>query len=227
MINLLAKLKPIFWLFLSLSIIGLFLGFFFLYTKVNDLTESVDALSPGPEIEVQNVGETSEPAPLTQSCGEDCRKEIEKAVSEAIAAIPVTSERVVEKQTVVTEQQGGTTYIPLGTTGSTTTTDWADIVDSAVYVDVENDYGAGAKVSWEAFLKVAHGNGKVFARLYDDTNKIAVDFSELSTENNATFEQVGSPNLPMWRGRNLYKVQIKSLNSFEVTYSGGKLKVDY
>ena len=92
---------------------------------------------------------------------------------------------------------------------------------------LENDYGDGAKVSWEASLKVAHGNGKAFARLWDDTNKIAVDFSELTTTDNVDFEQVTSKYLPFWRGRNLYKVQIKSLNSFEVTYSGGRIKISY
>ena len=105
--------------------------------------------------------------------------------------------------------------------------DWVDVTDSGVYIDLENDYGSGAKVSWETSLKVAHGNGKAYARLWDDTNKIAVDFSELSTEDNVDFTQVTSKYLPFWRGRNLYKVQIKSLNSFEVTCSGGKLKIVY
>ena len=102
-----------------------------------------------------------------------------------------------------------------------------DIEAAEVYIDLENDYGKDAKVSWEASLKVAHSNGQAFARLYDDTNKIVVLESEISTTNNADFEQTSSSNLSFWKGRNLYKVQIKSLNSFEVTYSGGRIKISY
>ncbi|KKQ37362.1 MAG: hypothetical protein US53_C0020G0015, partial [Candidatus Woesebacteria bacterium GW2011_GWA1_37_7] len=120
-----------------------------------------------------------------------------------------------------------TTYIPMGSSTIVTSTDWVDVPDSGVYIDLERDYGKSAKVSWEASLKVAHGNGKAFARLYDDTNKIAVDYSEITTENNVNFKQLSSGNLPFWRGRNLYKVQLKSLNSFEITYGGGKIKVSY
>ena len=221
-INLLVKL------FFLISIFSLSAGLYYLYTNQQDISNQLRALQGKTEVtssitEEKYIGQTT----AEQSCGESCKDEIEKAVSEAIAAIPRTTEKVVEKQTVVTQRQSGTTYVPLGTTGSTTSTDWEDIADSAVYIDLENDYGADTKVSWEASLKVAHGNGKVFARLYDDTNKIAVDFSELSTENNATFQQVVSPDLPFWKGRNLYKVQIKSLNSFEVTYSGGRIRISY
>ena len=221
-INLLVKL------FFLISIFSLSAGLYYLYTNQQDISNQLRALQEKTAVtssitEEKYIGQTT----ADQSCGESCKDEIEKAVSEAIAAIPGTIEKVVEKQTVVTQQQSGTAYVPLGTTGSTTSTDWVDIEDSAVYIDLENDYAAGAVVSWETSLKVAHANGQAYARLYDDTNKIAVDFSELSTENNATFKQAASPNLPFWKGRNLYKVQIKSLNSFEVTYSGGRIKISY
>lgn len=221
-INLLVKL------FFLISIFSLSAGLYYLFTNQQDISNQLRALQGKTEVtssitEEEYIGQTT----ADQSCGESCKDEIEKAVSEAIAAIPGTTEKVVEKQTVATQQQSGTTYVPLGTTGSTTSTDWENIADSAVYIDLENDYAAGAVVSWEASLKVAHANGQAYARLYDDTNKIGVDFSELTTENNATFKQVTSGNLPLWKGRNLYKVQIKSLNSFEVTYSGGRIKISY
>lgn len=226
--NLLIKIKPIVWPLLILGIIALGSGFFFLYTRLNDLAETVSKLEVGSELAKPSVQEvTLKPISPDQSCGEPCKKEIERVVSEAVTTLSGVAKTVVEKQTVVSKSTSGVSYIPLGTTATTKSTDWVDVEDSAVYIDLENEYGAGATVSWEASLKVAHGNGKAFARLYDDTNKIAVDFSELSTENNSTFKQVSSLNLPFWKGRNLYKVQIKSLNSFEITYSGGKIKVSY
>lgn len=131
--------------------------------------------------------------------------------------------------TYVTQQvpSGGTDYISMDSVFSTTSSDWVDVSASETYIDLVNDYSEDASVVFSAFLKVAHGNGKAFVRLYDATNNIAVSGSELTTENNSDYVQVASSNLPFWRGRNLYKMQIKSLNSFEVTVSGGKLKISY
>ncbi len=204
---------------LIISIISLAAGSYYLYTNQQEISEKIESLQ-GSERSDSNLD-----VQILEDCNQSCREEIAKAVSDALSDIPsITTETIIEKETIVTESQG-TDYISMGTSDTTTSTDWVDVEASAVYIDLENDYGADANVSWEASLKVAHGNGKAFARLYDDTNKIAVDFSELTTENNVEFTQKTTGNLPFWKGRNLYKVQIKSLNSFEVTYSGGKIKV--
>ena len=212
-INIVAKVL------LITSVISLAAGMYYLYTNQQEISKKIESLQ-GSEGSDSNLD-----ARILEDCNQSCREEIAKAVSDALSDISsTTTETIIEKETVVTKSQG-TDYIPMGTSATTTSTDWVYVDDSAVYIDLENDYGGDATVSWEASLRVAHGNGQAFARLYDDTNKIAVDFSELSTENNVEFSQKSSGNLPFWKGRNLYKVQIKSLNSFEVTYSGGKIKV--
>ncbi len=218
--NLLKVLKPIFFILLFLSILGLIGGFYFLYQRQNDILNKLGQASK--PLIVENISESSS---LLDECGQKCMDEIAIAVSDALADIPSTATQTIIEKEIVVAASKGTDYISMGTSGTTTNTDWVDVEATAVYIDLENDYGADATVSWEASLKVAHGNGKAFARLYDDTNKIAVDFSELTTENNVEFTQKTTGNLPFWKGRNLYKVQIKSLNSFEVTYSGGKIKV--
>ena len=81
--------------------------------------------------------------------------------------------------------------------------------------------------SHEASLKVAHANGTAFARLFDVTHGIGVSGSEISTTNNAVPKLATSGNLNLWAGRNLYRVQIKSLNSFEITFSEGRIKIGY
>lgn len=212
-INIVAKVL------LITSVISLAAGIYYLYTNQQEISKKIELLQGS------GGSDSNLDVQILEDCNQSCREEIAKAVSDALSDIPsITTETIVEKETIVIESQG-TDYIPMGTSATTTSTDWVDVDDSAVYIDLENDYGGDATVSWEASLKVAHGNGQVFARLYDDTNKIAVDFSELSTENNVEFSQRSSGNLPFWKGRNLYRVQIKSLNSFEVTYSGGRIKV--
>jgi hypothetical protein len=120
-----------------------------------------------------------------------------------------------------------TSYIPMGSTYTTTSMDWYTLNDTEIYIDVLNDYGSDAVVSWEASLTVAHGNGQAFARLWDDTNKIAVNGSELTTVNNPSYFLVSSGTIPFWRGRNLYKIQIRSLNSFEISITGAKIKISH
>lgn len=206
-----------------ISIIILIGGFIYLFSEVQKISKVVNL------IKTENVTDTQNnlPIPTDQTCSESCFEQINSIVSEAVATLSgITTQKIIEKQTVVTSSSG-TDYIPMGATATTTSVDWIDIDESAVYLNVEGDYGSDAIVSWEVSLKVAHGNGKAFARIYDETNKIAVDFSEVSTENNADFMRVSSGNLPFWKGNNLYKVQIKSLNSFEVTYSGGKVIIRY
>jgi len=177
---------------------------------------------PTPAVVRVSPEETPEPS------AEISQQDILKTVSDIIATISATPQTIIERQIVI-KTGGQTSFIGLGSTSTaiTTSTDWEEVKDAQVYIDLEKDYGKDANVSWEASLKVAHGNGQVFARLYDDTNKIVVLGSELSTTNNVDFKQVSSGKLNLWAGRNLYKVQLKSLNSFEITYSGGRIKISY
>lgn len=209
----------------ALLLLGLFFGFYRLNKDIEKLTDLVlDDERITETLPSQPSGETEKQSQL-DTCGEVCKKEIEDAVSRAVATLSGIKVTTISSDS--TKYSPKTSFISLGSTHSTTSTDWVGIDDTRVYIDLESDFGKEAKVSWEAQLKVAHGNGKAYARLWDDTNKIAVDFSELSSENNSSFKQVASGNLPFWRGRNLYLVQIKSLNSFEITLTGARIKINY
>lgn len=211
---------------LSLIVFISLLSFAFLYIfqRLQGVEIKVNQLSSAPQ--KTSEATTSAVSPQTDTCGESCKAEIQKQVADAVASItPVVQKIQTTKSTPVKE--GGITYIPMGTTYQSTSTDWYTIDDTATYIDLANDYGANATVSWEASLKVDHGNGQAFVRLWDDTNKIAVDGSEMSTVNNADYQLVTTGKIPFWKGRNLYKVQIKSLNSFVVSYTGGKIRIAY
>ncbi len=200
-------------------------SFFYLFERLQKIENRIDnpvGLSgqTGLQESSQNIS-----AVKTDDCGEICRKVVSDMISNAISTVS-SKTKVVERSTasVKTPQ---TAYIPMGTEFTTTSTDWYTINDTGVYIDLINEYGTNTTVSWEASLKVAHGNGQAFARLWDDTNKIAVNGSELTTVNNVAYSLVSSRDLPFWRGRNLYKLQVKSLNSFEITITGAKIKISY
>lgn len=193
---------------------------YLIYNEVKRQGNLISALSAAPKTTVN----TASPV-VTDTCGTSCKSEISSIVSQAVASVSGTKTIVEKAATPAPTMQ--TSYITMGGTNTTTSTDWETIEDSATYINIANDYGQGAKVTWSASLKVAHGNGQAFARLYDATHNIAVDGSELSTTNNTDYATVTSGALPFWMGNNVYKVQVKSLNSFEVTYSGGKIKIEY
>lgn len=153
---------------------------------------------------------------LFQDCGSECKSEIKKAVSDAIATVALVRQK---------SQQ--TSYISLDGTVSTTSTSWVDAAGIEVAFDLTQDYSKDVPVSWEASLKVAHGNGQAYARLFDVTHGIAVAGSEISTTNNSSYLRVNSGNLGLWVGRNVYRVQLKSLNSFEITYTGGRIRISH
>jgi hypothetical protein len=224
--KLLKIIKIMFWAVIILGLVGLGVGGYFINKKIEELKLSVLS-SDYSEQNIQSVEKDKTPDIKEISCTDACRNEIEEIVSNTVLDVGLDkTEKIIETKTIVTDSSG-TDYVALGSTSSTTSMDWVTLEETGVYINLENDYGKDAAVSWDVTLKVAHANGQAFARLYDATNNIAVDYSELTTTDNADYLRVGSGNLPFWRGRNLYKVQIKSLNSFEITYGGGNIKIIY
>jgi len=162
----------------------------------------------------------------SDACGLVCQQTIEEKVSQAISTI---SGKETIKETKVVEKTSGKTsqpqvvYIPLGGGGSTVSTDWTDVGNAEVYFDL-NDYPNLSEVRFEGFIKVLHGNGKAYARLYDVTHGIGVQGSNIETTGE-NFTMVGSDPLAFWRGKNLYRVQIKSLNGYEAFFDSGRIKI--
>ena len=221
--NLPAKLVLVLKTLFVMSVAILFVAVFNLYS---------DPFSSASKISSATLPATPRPTEISagsdiDSCGLECRRYIAEEISKAMATVSGTVETKTVVEKVTTSPSASTSYISMGGTATTKATDWVTLDDTAVYIDPESDYGKDAIFTWDASLKVAHSNGQAFARIYDETNGIAVSGSELTTTNNSNFEQKISGALPLWRGRNLYKVQLKSLNSFEVTYSSGRIKVSY
>jgi Flp pilus assembly protein TadG len=213
------------YLFIFLLVIFFITSFGYLFYKVISLERIVTSLTN--QLITTNKSENKiDILSPEDSCSEVCKKEIENKISQAVATISATK-TTISKSTIVSKSEAKTAYIPLSGPITTTSTGWVDVVGTDIYIDLANDYGKNAYVSWEAFLKVAYGNGQAFARLYDVTHGIGVDGSELSLIGIGTSTQVSSGKLNLWSGRNLYRVQIKSLNTFEVTFGSGRIKITY
>lgn len=218
------SLKTLYLLF-AIFIILFLSGFGFIFYKIIVLERTVTS-SSGQYIPANNNEDSKVTPTLEVSCSEKCQKEIKDLISQSISTISATK-TTTPRATVVTKSESKTAYIPLSGPITSTSTGWVDVAGTDVYIDLLNDYGKNTYVTWEAFLKVANGNGQAFARLYDVTHGIGVDGSEISVTNVGTSTQVSSGKLNLWAGRNLYRVQIKSLNSFEVSFGSGRIKITY
>lgn len=161
------------------------------------------------------------PQTVIDRCGEDCQKEIDKRVGQALAT---GSAKTAAGSVAKTGSSTKTSTLSVGSTFSTTNTDWTDVPGN-VYVDPAG-YGATRTFYWEGSIKIADGNGEARARLYDATNNIAVNNSEISTSS-PSFTTVGSAALPFWAGSNLYKVQLKSSSSQTASFVSGAIKIIY
>ena len=161
-------------------------------------------------------------------CDDECRKQIQEEVQRVIAQTkPTPSPKPAATAVPASVSQNHTQFISLDNTFATMNTDWVDVPGTDVTFDIARDYSRGAGVLWQASLKVADSNGQAFARLFDTTHGIGVSGSEISTTNNYEYRTAYSGNLNLWSGNINYRVQIKSLNSFEVGYTGGKIKIQY
>lgn len=166
-------------------------------------------------------------------CGESCKKQIMDNITVALSTVSATPKETVKTVTitplpvVTAKAKAQTAYIPIAGPLSSTSKDWYDLAGTEFYLNFNTDYGKSAYANWDASLKIKDGNGTVYARIYDVTNKIAVNGSEILVSNKGDLTQVISSGLSFWAGNNLYRVQLKSLNGFEVTFGSGRIKIIY
>lgn len=223
--------------YLLISVVGLSAVSFFLFRSVDSLKKEAgyqtnSTLSVGEDVGSTLLPTSEVSSSQSDSCGEACKKEIEKAVSEALvefslAPLPANSANPTAAPKTSSPTKTQLAYIPLGGPITTTSTSWVDAAGTDFWMDLVGEYGKNAKATWEGSLKVAHSNGQAYARILDVTHGTAVTGSEISVTNQGTLTSLSSGDLSVWAGRNQYRVQLKSLNSFEVTFGSGKVRISY
>jgi len=170
------------------------------------------------------------PSGALDSCGSVCQQTIAQEI--AVAMATVSGERVVETRTIVKEvasadsgDQANIVYVPIVTTATSTDTDWASVIPSEFYFDL-NSYPGAKTVRFTGYLRAVHATGPVYIRLYDDSNNRGVDNSDFSTSDNSS-QRFESAPISIWQGNNLYKVQLRSPTATQARLSEVKLKVEW
>lgn len=163
---------------------------------------------------------------VANSCGEACEEIIAGKVNEAVAKITPPVAVVTQKVTSVSSGvQTKVAFVPLGAEGAVSSISFADITPSEFYFDLES-YPGAKEVRFEAYIMALNPGTKIYARLYDQTNKRGVDMSDIQTSS-GTYERQESSGIVIWRGNNKHTVQLRSVNGTEARLKDAKLRIIY
>jgi hypothetical protein len=169
------------------------------------------------------------PAPAAVICDQSCRQSLEDSVQKLQADISRLSTRsavAVVNSSVSIVPKAKTrqvSYLPLPGSGSTLKNDWDTLSGTDFYFDTK-DYPGLVAIYFEANVRLFNANGTAFFRLYDSTHGIGVQGSDINTKSQ-TGDAVTSGQLSFWTGKNLIKVQAKSLTADTAIFTSGRLKI--
>ncbi len=143
----------------------------------------------------------------------------EKKVEE-ITVIPTKT------KTVITQTIGKSkhiSYVPISGGFGKVAYDWTDVPASEFYFN-KTDYDGLQEIKFESNMKLVNGNGMAYVRLFDVTHGVAVTGSQVETGNQDN-TVVTSTALNFMDGKNLIRVQIKSLTADTTLFNSGRLVI--
>lgn len=168
------------------------------------------------------------------SCGEACQAYIDQRIASFSAlrptqgqpAGPSATPKVVYLQSEQSKPKPKirtTSYVVTPGSGSTSTNFWTDLAGTEFYFN-PLDYPGLVEVYFEVNMKLFNGNGMAYVRLYDVNHGVGVQGSEAQT-NSQSDGLVESGKVSFWSGKNLIRVQAKSLTADTAIFTSGRLRI--
>lgn len=152
----------------------------------------------------------------TNLCPEACLEAISEATSPGLVQTTLTPETTTSAPTVKEF------YIPLGT-GLTTSTTWVEMIGVESVIDMAN-YPNVKSILFEASMRIPTANGRVYAKLYNVTDKHDVWYSEVYAESSSGY-RAESGDITLSPGRKLYRVIMKSTMGYEAILDSARIKI--
>jgi hypothetical protein len=146
------------------------------------------------------------PVPQKTDSSEECNASCKEEIAKQIAAAYAEKTPIVQKQTS-NSSSVKEYFVTLGS-GSSTSSDWADIPGAQSYID-SNAYGKIKKVTFEVSLYTPTGNQTAYARLYNVTDKHPVWNSDVSIDGGLPELKISS-SISLDLGSKLYQVQMRT-----------------
>ena len=175
-----------------------------------------------PQSIITNVTAPATVSPI-DSCGPTCQQYVDDKISQSLANLPTPKPNEIIAPVIKKSKIRTVSYLPLSTGGQTMNRDWTNLSGTDLYLDT-HDYPGLIEIYFEANIHLFNGNGQAFVRLFDDTHGVGVQGSEIST----AFQKdtaVVSGKLSFYQGKNLIKVQAKSLTADTAIFTSGRLKI--
>jgi hypothetical protein len=114
-------------------------------------------------------------------------------------------------------------YVTIPGSGSTSANVWTNLAGTEFYFDTA-DYPGLIEIYFEANMRLVNGNGRAYVQLYDATHGIGVQGSDVNTTSQ-TDTVITSGRVSFWAGKNLIRVQAKSLTADTAVYNSGRLRI--
>lgn len=182
------------------------------------------------------VAGTQQVVEVKDTCEIECQREIRNQIAElrtqlrtemheivATLAAMTTTKPVAAAKTVAKKKVRTVQYVAVpGAGGSTQSMIWSDVGGSDFYFD-KAEYPGLVEIYFEANMRLS-GSGMAYVRLADVTHGISVQGSDVQTKNN-TDSVLESGKLNFWAGKNLIRVQVRSVTTELATFNSGRLKV--
>lgn len=116
-------------------------------------------------------------------------------------------------------------YIPFGSGGSTTDSNWVTFDTYQVSLDPA-DFPGYSGMQLEVTGKLIQAVGSGYARLYNSTDSQAITSSDVSTASD-TYQVVSSTGFKLPSGRKTYQLQVKTDKNFEFYLQTARIKVSF
>lgn len=150
-----------------------------------------------------------------QNCVDKIYETIKQATQTATTLTPSVPQTAQNGQSLVKEY-----YVTFGS-GTNSTNDWADVTGLSVYAD-STAYGSIKQAVFEATISIPTGNETAYARLYNETDKHPVWFSDVSLSGGTPQLLISKPiTLDSWN--KLYQVQMKTDLSYPANITQARI----
>lgn len=127
--------------------------------------------------------------------------------------------------TTQTSTKSPSYLLALGSSGGVTTQDWSSLSSLSVSLD-PGDYPGYKNFQLEVELQQFQGNGTAYARLYNNTDKLAVFGSETSTSS-FNYTWVSSQTFSLPSSKKTYILQLKTTTGYTASANNFRIRVNY
>ena len=158
------------------------------------------------------------PTQADSSCPSACTAKID----EELKKVPTSASSPTASSVVTGVSSAREFYVSLGT-GTTKNSDYEDILSAEAYIDTGN-YSSIKQAVVELFLRNPTGNGRIYAKLYNVTDKHDVWFSEVFTEGGGPVVKK-EVTVTLDRGNKLYRVMMKSTMKYDAWLDNARIKI--